>query len=98
MTPTTSPSGCDPLDAELSLAIAAALASGTHRDHDLLILHERLREVEQIGTMPGAGAGSLEAAQEAPDGPTDRHVIVSAFLDALAQAQLLPVEQPSRPQ
>ncbi|WP_448207455.1 hypothetical protein [Azospirillum sp. sgz302134] len=128
----------DHLNAELLSAIAAALASGRHRDHDLLILHQQLQEVKQAGAMPRVGAdesvapdhsmdarcrnvlrslvctpahtplgiatklaiactmsGVFEAAQEAPGGPAAPHVILSAFLDAMTQARLLPSERPS---
>lgn len=138
---TASLSRRDPVHTELSEAIAAALAGGTHLDRHLLLLHERLREMEQgtaaaragiAGAQPGApGAefqrrsllrslvstpartplgiaaklavacsidGCFEAAQVAPDGPRGCHVIVSVFLDVLAQAQLLPAARPDRPQ
>lgn len=136
----------DHLDAELLSAIAAALASGTHRDHSLLIIHEKLRTMEQAEAIAHAGAhagahvgatessalsapieahrrsvlrslvctpahtplgiatklaiacamsGVFEEAQEAPGGPVAPHVILSAFLDAMAQARLLPSERPS---
>lgn len=38
---------------------------------------------------------AFRVAQEAPDGPVAPHVILSAFLDAMAQARLLPLERPS---
>lgn len=132
----------DHLDAELLSAIAAALASGTHRDHSLLIIHEKLRTMEQAEAIAHVGAhvgatessapsapieahrrsvlrslvctpahtplgiatklaiacamsGVFEEAQEAPGGPVAPHVILSAFLDAMAQARLLPSERPS---
>lgn len=131
-------SGADHFDAELLSAVAAALASGTHRDHDLLILYRRLCEVKRTGAKEGIGSaegvppadpkdachpralrllvctpahtplgiaaklaivcamsGVFEAAQEAPDGPVLPHVILSAFLDAMTQARLLPSERPS---
>ncbi len=138
MTPACGFAKAHHLDAELLSAIAAALASGGHRDHDLLLLHRRLQEMEQAGEAPRVGAdervapddamdarrrsvlrslvctpahtplgiatklaiacamsGVFEAAQEAPGGPTGPHVILSAFLDAMAQARLLPSERPS---
>lgn len=141
MTPVCGFAKADHLDAELLSAIAAALASGRHRDHDLLLLHRRLQEGEGAGATPRGGAdervapddsmdarrrsllrslvctpahtplgiatklaiacamsGVFEAAQEAPGGPAAPHVILSAFLDAMAQARLLPSERPSRSQ
>ena len=138
MTPACDFAKADHLDAELLSAIAAALASGRHRDHDLLLLHQRLQEMEQAGALPHADfdesvvlddsidtrrrsvlrslvctpahtplgiatklaiacamSGVFEAAQEAPGGPVTPHVILSAFLDAMAQARLLPSERPS---
>jgi hypothetical protein len=37
--------------------------------------------------------GHFEAAQEDPDGLHDSHIIISAFLDSMMQARLLPVGQ-----
>ena len=44
MSSRTSNQSADLLHAELTGAILAALASGQHCDHDLLVLHERYRE------------------------------------------------------
>lgn len=60
-------SGCTPFHTELSLAIAAALASGTHRDRHLLLLHERLREIEQCRATVQAGADRLQTAARSMD-------------------------------
>jgi hypothetical protein len=123
----------DPLYAELMSAIVAALASGRHNDHHLLLVHERFLEMDrerrsQAGPGPSGGEegdahrrsllrsfigtpartplgiaaklavacyldGHIEAAQEAPEGPNGSHVIVAAFMDAMAQARLLPAER-----
>ncbi|CAO3425336.1 hypothetical protein [Azospirillum endophyticum] len=109
----------DALYAELLRFAVAALASGTHSDHALLLLHERYREAEDreatlrkwllrslistpARTPLGVAVkltvacrldGYLDAAQEAFDGPAGSHIIVSALIDSLAQAQLLPTNR-----
>ncbi|MBF5093880.1 hypothetical protein F1643_04635 [Azospirillum sp. INR13] len=107
------------LYAELLSSTIDALASGTHSDHTLLLLHKRYREAESgeavqrkwllrslistpARTPLGVAVklsvacrlgGYLDAAQEASDGPVGSHIIVSALIDSLAQAQLLPTNR-----
>lgn len=114
-------SNSNTLCAELLSFVATALATGSHRDHALLLLHQRYWESEDgetaqrkwllrslistpaqtpLGvavklTVACRLAGYLDAAQEASEGPVGSHVIVSALIDSLAQAQLLPQPRPT---
>ncbi|MBK1840505.1 hypothetical protein JHL17_24180 [Azospirillum sp. YIM B02556] len=107
------------LYAELLDFAVAALASGTHSDHALLLLHKYYQDAEDgeavqrkwllrslistpAQTPLGVAVkltvacrldGYLDAAQEASDGPLGSHIIVSALMDSLAQAQLLPTNR-----
>lgn len=113
----------DALYAELLKFAVAALATGSHSDHALLLLHERYRESENgetarrkwllrslistpAQTPLGVAVkltvacrldGHLDAAQEAAEGPIGSHIIVSALIDSLAQAELLPQLRPANP-
>ncbi|GAA4254539.1 hypothetical protein GBZ26_07455 [Azospirillum formosense] len=138
MMPTGDLAEVEHLHAELMNAIALALASGRHRDQELLFLFQWVHEVGQTEAMDhrvrplseapdrtlemncrsvlrslvctpahtplGIAAklavacamfDAFNVAQEAPEGPVAPHVILSAFFDAMAQAQLLPLERPS---
>ncbi|UKJ76830.1 hypothetical protein [Azospirillum brasilense] len=140
MMPTGDLAEVEHLHAELMNAIALALASGRHRDQDLLFLFQWVQKVGQTEALDRVQSVASEApdrttemdcqsvlrslvctpartplgiaaklavacamfdafkmAQEAPGGPVAPHVILSAFLDAMAQAQLLPLERPSLP-
>jgi hypothetical protein len=144
MSPRKSDQGADLVYSELSGAIIAAPASGHHCDHDLLVLHERVRSTYRASSDAGSLAafaqfsggsqdipknigrpeeayrqtllrslastlarspvgiaaklavachlnGHFEAAKEVALELHDSRIIISALLDSMMQAQVLPV-------
>ncbi|WP_448205887.1 hypothetical protein [Azospirillum sp. sgz302134] len=64
MTPARNLAEPNHLDAELLSAIAVALASGTHRDHELLLIHQRLLEAERVGAVTDVGFDDSDASDD----------------------------------